>query len=219
MTTPTAECVRKPTRTVLARCVHRCTGYARLPLPTAIRSDTRIVHAAAVQSCKYRRLCAPATNSIWTKRSPVSGDLLLSLAALSIPARSPFSVIFNSSPSGSRTMASINARIASTAPDGEDCREVEVVRDDDEVVHVRISPSGAVATPMVDQRTASNPWPASRSTQVGDRFMSTRSFTAGAAELRLPPPAGQRRTGPRRRPPLPSSDSRGEFHRGFALPR
>ena len=37
---------------------------------------------------------APATNFIWTRRSPVSGDLLLSLAALSIPARSPFSVIF-----------------------------------------------------------------------------------------------------------------------------
>ena len=37
-------------------------------------------------------------------RSPVSGDLLLSLAALSIPARSPFSVIFSCSPSGSSTM-------------------------------------------------------------------------------------------------------------------
>ena len=49
-------------------------------------------------------------------RSPVSGDLLLSLAALSIPARSPFSVIFSLSPSGSSRIASISARMASAAP-------------------------------------------------------------------------------------------------------
>jgi hypothetical protein len=35
------------------------------------------------------------------------------------------------------------------------------------VAHVRISPSGAVAVPMVDQWTASNPWRASRSIQLG----------------------------------------------------
>jgi len=55
-------------------------------------------------------LRAPATISIWSRRSPVSGDLLLSLAALSIPARSPFSVIFNCSPSGSSRIVSINPR-------------------------------------------------------------------------------------------------------------
>jgi hypothetical protein len=47
-------------------------------------------HAAPLHGCKYRWLHAPATNFIWTKRPPVSGDLLLSLAALSIPAGSPF---------------------------------------------------------------------------------------------------------------------------------
>ena len=45
-----------------------------------------------------------------------SGDLLLSLAALSIPARSPFSVIFKHSQSGSSRIASISARMASLAP-------------------------------------------------------------------------------------------------------
>ena len=44
------------------------------------------------------------------------------------------------------------------------------------------------------------------STQLGDRFMSTSSFTAGAAELRLPLPARRRRTGPRRCPRLPGRD-------------
>jgi hypothetical protein len=38
-------------------------------------------------------------NFVWTMRSPVSGDLLRSPAALSIPAQSPFSVIFSWSPS------------------------------------------------------------------------------------------------------------------------
>ena len=38
------------------------------------------------------------------------------LAAPSIPARSPFSVIFSCSPSGSNRMASINPRIAFVAP-------------------------------------------------------------------------------------------------------
>jgi hypothetical protein len=32
-----------------------------------------------------------------SRRSPIFGDLLLSLAALNIPAKSPFSVIFSSS--------------------------------------------------------------------------------------------------------------------------
>jgi hypothetical protein len=48
-------------------------------------------------------------------RPPVSGDLFVSLAAFSIPAKSPFSVIFKRSPFGSSEIASINARIASTA--------------------------------------------------------------------------------------------------------
>jgi hypothetical protein len=37
----------------------------------------------------------PQPTLFWTMRSPVSGDLLLSLAALSIPAKSPFSVMFS----------------------------------------------------------------------------------------------------------------------------
>jgi hypothetical protein len=81
-----------------------------------------------------------------------------------------------------------------------DCREVQVVRDENELVlvaHVRISTSGAVAAPMVDQWTASNPSRASRSTQLGDRFMSTSSFTVGAEGLRLPLLARRRRIGPR----------------------
>ena len=52
-------------------------------------------YAAPLAGCRCRWLHAPATNFIWTMRSPVSGDLLLSLAAVSIPARSPFSVIFS----------------------------------------------------------------------------------------------------------------------------
>jgi hypothetical protein len=74
----------------------------------------------------------------------------------------------------------------------EDCREVEVVRDEDEMVPVRPRQNlvvGAVAAPRVDQWIASSPWCARRSTQAGDRFMSTSSFTAGAGKLRLPPPA------------------------------
>jgi hypothetical protein len=42
----------------------------------------------------------------------------------------------------------------------EDCREVQVIREDDELVLVRPRQnlnSGAVAVPMVDQWTASNP--------------------------------------------------------------
>ena len=45
----------------------------------------RFVYPAVLHNCKYRRLRAPATSFIWTKRSPASGDLLLSLAAFSIP--------------------------------------------------------------------------------------------------------------------------------------
>jgi hypothetical protein len=44
-------------------------------------------HAGPIHSCKYRWLRAPATSFIWTTRSPVSSDLVLSLAALSTPAR------------------------------------------------------------------------------------------------------------------------------------
>jgi hypothetical protein len=43
---------------------------------------------------------------------------------------------------------------------GEDCREVEIVRNDDELVLVsprQISTSVAVGAPMLDQWTASNP--------------------------------------------------------------
>ena len=49
-------------------------------------------------------LVASPRNQLYldSKRSPVSGDLLLSLAALSILARSPFSVIFSWSPLGPR---------------------------------------------------------------------------------------------------------------------
>ena len=53
---------------------------------------------------------APATKLYLDQRSPVSGDLLLSLARISIPARSPFSVIFSLSPSGSSTMAILDER-------------------------------------------------------------------------------------------------------------
>jgi hypothetical protein len=49
-------------------------------------------------------------------RGPVSGDLFVSLAAFSIPAKSPCSVICKRSPFGSSKIASINARMASTAP-------------------------------------------------------------------------------------------------------
>jgi hypothetical protein len=38
------------------------------------------------------------------------------------------------------------------------------------VRHVRMSESGAVAAPMVDQWTTSNPCRPSRSIQLGDRF-------------------------------------------------
>jgi hypothetical protein len=41
-------------------------------------------YAAPLHSCKYRWLQAPATNFVWTKRSPVCGDLLLSLAGMSL---------------------------------------------------------------------------------------------------------------------------------------
>ena len=68
----------------------------------------------------------------------MSGDLLLSVGALSIPARSPFNVIFNWSPSGSSKIASTSARMASAGPTdgtgGEDCGEVQVVGDEDELV-------------------------------------------------------------------------------------
>jgi len=67
--------------------------------------------------------------------------------------------------------------------------------------------SGAVAAPMADQWTASNPCCASRSTQLGDRFMSTSSFTAGSGELQLPPPATRRRTRPARCPRLQDTDN------------
>jgi hypothetical protein len=40
-------------------------------------------YAAAQANSKFSGLRAPATSFIWTRRSPVSGDLLLSLAALS----------------------------------------------------------------------------------------------------------------------------------------
>jgi hypothetical protein len=42
------------------------------------------LQAAAQANSKSRWLRAPATSSIWTMRSPVSGDLLLSLAAINI---------------------------------------------------------------------------------------------------------------------------------------
>jgi hypothetical protein len=44
-------------------------------------------YAAVQENSKFSGLRAPATSFIWTKRSPVSGDLLLYLAALSIPAK------------------------------------------------------------------------------------------------------------------------------------
>ena len=70
---------------------------------------------------------------------PVSGDLFVSRAALSIPAKSPFSVIFSWSPSGSSRIAWISARMrdvtlgerddvqpANETRGLEDCEEVTV---------------------------------------------------------------------------------------------
>ena len=60
--------------------------------------------------------CEPPQPTLFgPKRSPVSGDLLLSLAALSIPARSPVSVIFSWSRSGLSQMASTSRGIAGYA--------------------------------------------------------------------------------------------------------
>ena len=70
--------------------------------------------------------CVPPQPALFghAMRSPVSGDLLLSLAALSIPARLPFSVIFKRSPSGSSRMAGpalrggIGAAVGASRPRG-----------------------------------------------------------------------------------------------------
>jgi hypothetical protein len=48
---------------------------------------------AALHSCKYRRLRAPATNTTCSERSPVPGDLFACWAAVNIAARFPFSSI------------------------------------------------------------------------------------------------------------------------------
>jgi hypothetical protein len=61
------------------------------------RADRQRTYAADHENSKFSALRAPATSIIWTTRSPVSGDHLLSLAAFSIPARSPFSVMFSGS--------------------------------------------------------------------------------------------------------------------------
>jgi len=53
-----------------------------------VRLTTLNYRVFGPQQVIYRRLRAPTTSFIWAKRSPVSGDLLLSLAALSIPAMS-----------------------------------------------------------------------------------------------------------------------------------
>ena len=60
-------------------------GKTRLisPVPTVSRPGCR---------SRRSRCCLPTLYS-WTMRSPVCGDPMLSLAALSIPAGSPFSVI------------------------------------------------------------------------------------------------------------------------------
>ena len=54
------------------------------------RWDRAPSYAAAQENSKFSGLRAPATNLIWTKRSPEFGDLLLSLAAVFISAREPF---------------------------------------------------------------------------------------------------------------------------------
>src|SRR6266545_1706464 len=102
----------------------------------------------------------------------------------------------------------------------EDCREVEIVGNEDEIVPMRVRQDlgvGGGRSTTVDQWTASNPCCASRPTQLGDRFMSTSSFTAGAAELRLPPPAKRHRTRPRRCPRLQGTGTRGESPRACVL--
>ena len=91
-------------------------------------------HAAPFHSCKYRWLPAPATSFIWTKRSPVSGDLLLSLAALSIPATSPFNVI-------------VRRRGLPRGPD-----RLVTSTNSCSFAHARISTSGAPATRSARKR-------------------------------------------------------------------
>ncbi len=85
--------------------------------------------------------------------------------------------------------------------------------------HARTSSSGAVATPIVDQWRTSNSCRVRRVTQLGDRFMSTSSFTAGSRELRLPPLATRRRTRPQRCPRLQGRDTRGESLHASVRPR
>ena len=49
------------------------------------------LYAAAQQSRRYSRLQAPATNCTGTRRSPISGDLLVFWAAVNIAASLPLS--------------------------------------------------------------------------------------------------------------------------------
>lgn len=53
-------------------------------------NTARQLSRRATPQLRVPLVARPPTNFIWTKRSPVSGDLLLSLAAFSIPAKSPF---------------------------------------------------------------------------------------------------------------------------------
>jgi hypothetical protein len=69
-----------------------------------------------VQCRRYRRLRAPATSFIWTKMSPVSGDLLLSLAALNIPRQVSLQRDLQASAIALEHDASTSARMASAAP-------------------------------------------------------------------------------------------------------
>jgi hypothetical protein len=111
--------------------------------PDSWRALGKRRYAAAPQNSKYCWLRAPATNTIWSKRSSVSDGLLFSCADCSIPARFPFRMMRRWSPSGSSETSSMSPLMASRARPGSGRHPP--VRDTDQQLRRSTSPQQAKA--------------------------------------------------------------------------